>query len=262
MRNINLLILIVALVGTGCVQNKKVLYLQHGELDQKTIAKDSLLRKYNIEKYNYRIQPQDILYVTFESLTPAELDFFSKGAANRNNINLQAGGGLIIGEVVDNDGMIPLPVVGKVKVGGQTIFEAQETLQTLASQFFDSPKAKVRLLNFHVTLLGEVNQEGNIGISQNRATILEVIGLAGGLTDIADRANVKLVRQIGDQVSVQYINLLDENLILSPYYYIHQNDVLIVPPLKQRPFRKYFGQNLSVIISSISLLLLVINLSR
>ena len=163
---------------------------------------------------------------------------------------------------MDEGGMIPLPVVGKVKVGGITVLEAQDKLQELASQYFDSPKTKVRLLNYRVTILGEVTGEGTVNISNNRASLLEVIGLAGGLTDLADRSNVKLIRQRGDEVTVQYVDLLSEDFINSPYYYAHQNDILIVPPLKQRPYRKYFGPNLSVIISSISLLLLVINISK
>lgn len=255
--------ILVALILSSCVQNKKILYLQNGDVNQTDIQpKDSVVRKYNVEQFTYRIQPQDILYITFESLTPDELDFFAKASPNTGNINLQAGGGLIIGEIVDEKGMIPLPVVGKVKVSGSTVFEAQDKLQELASQYFDSPKAKVRLLNFRVTVLGEVNSEGSIGVSNNRATMLEVIGAAGGLGDLADRSNIKLIRQQGNEVTVQYLDLLSEDFINSPYYYVHQNDILIVPPLKQRPYRKYFGQNISLIVSTLSLLLLAINLTK
>ena len=110
--------------------------------------------------------------------------------------------------------------------------------------------------------MGEVNKEGTFVLNNNRVSLLEAIGWSGGLTDLADKSNLKLIRQKNGKTTVQYINLLQEDFINSPYYYIHQNDVLIVPALRQRAYQKYFGKNLALTISSLSLLLLTINLFR
>lgn len=230
------------------------------DVNAKDLAKDSVVRAYDLENREYRIQPEDIVSVRFESITPEEFDFLSQPGNAGASGNLNQGNALLIGELVDQNGEIPVSVIGKVKVSGLTVFEIQDKLQALANQYLDAPVVKVRLLNFRITVLGEVNQEGTVVLANNRVSVPEALGWAGGLGDLADRSNIKLIRTIEGKTSVQYINMLDENFISSPNYYIHQNDIFIVPPLKQRPYRKYFNQNFALVVSSLTLLLLVINL--
>lgn len=252
-------ITILALLFGGCVSNKKVQYLQHNDVNAENLQKDTVLRSYNTAKKEYKIQPYDILSIDFKSLTEEEFDFFKRGGIDNSNSTTASN---ISGELVDTKGEIEYPVIGKIKIEGLTIFEAQDTLQSIANEFLKEAVVKVRLLNFRFTILGEVKQEGTISSYDNQISILEGIGLAGGLSDLADRSNVKIIRNTKGLVEIQYVNLLDEAFINSPFYYIHQNDIILLPPLKQRTFRKYATQNTSLILSSISAILLAINLLR
>ena len=258
-----LLFLFIALVSASCVTNRKYQMLQKNDVNKSNLTTDSVLREYQVEKFDYKIQTNDIISVRFESLTPKEYDFLTTQTAQGQVMGGGLiGGALLLGDLVDENGEIPFPVVGKVKVAGLTIFQVQDSLQTIANQYLESPIVKARLLNYRATFLGEVNKEGIININNNRVSMLEAIGLAGGLTDLADKTNIKLIRQKGDRTEVVYLNMLDENFIHSPYYYVYQNDVIIAPALKQRPYRKYFGQNLSLIISSLSLLIIVLTYTK
>lgn len=253
-------LILVGFAVSSCVTNKKVNLLQKDDLHVKDLPLDTVVREYEPIDFIYRLQPEDVIYVRFESLTPGEYDFLNQNRSAQLNVNLLQGAGALLGELVDKQGEIPFPFIGKVKVAGLTVYEAQEKLQAIVEPYLEKPIVKVRLLNFRFTVLGEVAKEGTITLGNNRVNMLEALGLAGGMTDIADRSHIKLIRQKGGTTEIQYINLLQEQFIESPYYYINQNDVLIVPPLKQRPYRKYFGQNLSLILSSLSLVFIALNL--
>ncbi len=258
---------VVLLLNSGCVINKKYQYLQKEDVNLGTNAspKDTVLREYELDDFEYKLQPEDIISIKVYSLTPPEYNFFTlkEGQGNTAFNQYQTGiSSLVNGYLIDEEGMIEFPVVGKIKISGLTIFEAQQKIQQIAEQYLDSPVTEVRLLNFRFTVLGEVRKENTVNSLNNRITMLEAIGLAGGFTDYADKSNVKVIRQGEGKAEVFYVNLLDENFVQSPFYYVNQNDVIVVPPLRQRPYQIYFGKNLALVISSVSLLLLVLNLIK
>lgn len=261
------LFLLGALLIAGCVTNKQVLFLQHNKLDvdAKKFPADSLLRTYDVADKQYRVQPEDMLSVRIESLTPQEFDIYSRsvgGGQSGQSGSAVGGSTLLLGDLIDHHGDIPFILTGKVNVAGLTIYEIQDKIQKIADEYLKSPIVRIRLLNYRVTVLGEVNREGLITINYNRVSVLEAIGLAGGLGELADRANIKLIRQYNNKAEVYYVNLLSEELYKSPLFYTQQGDILIVRPLKQRTFRKYFSQNFTLVISVLTLALVVFTYTK
>lgn len=252
---------------SSCVTNKKYQYLQSNDVNSRAadIPKDSILRVYNLDDFEYHLQPEDILSVQFFSLTPEEFNFFAlkqnQGISNSGQFQNPTAA-LVNGYLVDEEGKVEFPVVGKIKVEGLTVFDAQNHIQAIADQYLENPVVEVRLLNFRFTLMGEVKQEGVYNSVNQRIHILEAIGLSGGFTDYADKANIKIIRQNGRKAEIYYLNLLDETIVNSDHYYVNQQDVIVVPPLKQRPYQVYFGKNLALVISSVSLFLLVIGIVK
>lgn len=259
-----LLVGLVAALAFGCVPNRKIVYLQSEDLHKKDVVLDSVVRVRPLNIQEYRIQPLDILAIRIESLTDEDFDFVSRLYPNVQQQN--AGGNssnqLINSFLVDNNGDLEFPVTGKIHLAGLSLFEATSKLQEAFKAFLKDPVVRVRLLNFRFTVVGEVRLENQIVSVNPRVTVMEAIGLAGGLTDLADRTKIKVVRQRGATNEVIYLNLLDERLVESQHFYVQQNDLIVVPALKQRPFRKYWLENVTLIVTTLTLVLLVVNLTQ
>jgi polysaccharide biosynthesis/export protein len=256
----------VALITfNACVPAKKLVYLQkEDELKRKKeIVTDSILRVHTLSIREYRIQPLDVLNVSFETLSDEndDFDFLSKLAVQQGRISGPGGAGSN-GIVVNTQGEIEFAVLGNIKISGLTVFEAQDSIKAVASKFIPDVIVRVRMLNFRFTVLGQVNGEQTVVSPTTRLTMMEAIGQAGGLAEMADRSRVKVIRQNGNKAEIFYVNLLEEKYLDSPYYYVQQNDVIIIPPLKQRTFRTYFTSNLGIVATTISFVLLIYTLSR
>jgi len=231
---------------------------------RKEIPRDTVLRRHAMNIQEYRIQPLDLLSINFETLTDESdaFDFLAKLSPQT-----RAGGSAVSnssanGILVNREGNIEYAVLGKIHMAGLTPFQAEDSIRARASKYMPDVIVRVRMLNFRFTVLGEVNREQTVISTNTRLTMSEAIGLAGGLSELADRTLVKVIRQKGLETEVYYIDLLKEDFLESKYYYVQQNDVIVVPPLKQRTFRKYFTTNLAIITTAISFGLLIVTLTR
>ncbi len=253
------LVMLVLVLG-ACVPNRKYVLLQKNDVNKKDLPKDTILRSYNLQLSNYRIQPQDLLSINVETLTPDEFNFIKElNPVSGGNVGGNSGAGMALrGYLVDNNGEVSFPVIGNVKFAGLSVFEAEEKLKSVLTNYLRDPIVRIRLLNFRFTFVGELNTQ--VTSFNPRISMVEAIALAGGLPEMAERENIKIIRQRGDQADVLYVNLLDENFVHSPYFYLQQNDIIVVSALKQRPFRVYWTENISIFLSTLSVVLLMITL--
>jgi polysaccharide export outer membrane protein len=249
-----LLFIFVLAAFSQCVPVNKQTYLQERPNELRNYPKDTIVKTLQVEEYTYMLQSGDILSVRISSLTPEEYDFFRQAGSTGG-----AGGEdpLLSGYLIDPDGTVELPVVGKIELGGLTIPKARQAIHNAVDGYLKSPTVHVKLLNFNYTVLGEVNGQGTYATYNPKYSILEAVGQAGGLTEFADRANVKIVRRRGEQVDIAFVNLLDDSLIESPYYYLKPNDLIIVRPLKVKTFNTFTARNITLGISVVSALLLL-----
>ncbi len=179
------------------------------------------------------IQPDDLLdiRVFISGLDPvsAVAPFNLAGAASGPMINNAANGFL-----VDDKGFINYPGIGELPVAGITIEAARDTIKNRLRTYLNDPIVNIRFLNFRYTILGEVKSPNTYTAPSERVTILEAVGMAGDLTQYANRTNILVVREQNGQREFGRVNLHDRRIFMSPYFYLRQNDVIYVEPIPER----------------------------
>ena len=185
------------------------------------------------------IQANDLLYIYVESETPAATVPFNQETSKiavSDGIVMNPGSNAVSGYLVNNEGDITFPVLGKVHVVGMTQSElATELQRRLVSEgHIMDATVTVKLMNFRVCVLGDVARPGQIEAKGERLTIFEALSMVGDLTIYGQRHNVTIVREENGQRVIGEIDLSSKDLFESPYYYLHQNDVVYVEPNMKR----------------------------
>jgi polysaccharide export outer membrane protein len=249
---------LLILLASSCVSNRKITYLQYEDelTTLSTTVTDSILRVYETGELHYTLQPNDILSIRIASMTPEEYNPFAiadpmMSSGGSRNIGQQGTSGLM-GYRIDPWGYLNLPVIGQLKAQGLTIDELEDTIDSLAAQELKDPVTKINLLNFKFLVLGEVGSDGEYNSSERNLTMMQAVASAGGPEEFGNISKVKVIRRIGNESFVFYVNLLDESFLTSEFYYVYPNDMIIVPPLRSRIYFKYITPNISIITSVIS----------
>lgn len=245
MNRLKILVAAVLIVSLGsCVSKKEIVYLQDVE---------GINVLETIEKVEPKIQQNDILSINVSALdAEAALPFnlFEAGAATT--------AAKPISYLVNSDGDINFPVLGKIKVEGYTSKEITDQLTKALAVYIKNPIVNIRLTNFKVTVLGEVKSPGTYPVPNERISILEAIGMAGDLTIQGKRKTVTLIREQEGKRTFVNFDLTSKEMLNSPYFYLAQNDVLIVEPNKTKINSSAVGPNIGVIFASISTLISII----
>ena len=225
-----MLVGIVSLMFSSCVPQKKMLYLQ---VQDET---DTLTTFQNEKKIEYQVQPGDNLYirvVTLDEKTTILLNPLSSGG----NQNIGSDASVYLNSYsVGEGGLLDFPMIGEIPVKGLVVEEIKEQIQDKLKTYMKEFIVIVKLVNYNITMLGEVNRPGQYKIYQDNINIFEAVSMASDLTDFANRNKVAIIRQTKTGSEVVYIDMTKRDLLLSDYYYLKPNDILYVQPVKGKQF--------------------------
>ncbi len=238
----------------SCVSPRQLVYFQN-----LTGRPDSLLLK----PFMSTVQPGDILSIQVSSLNPEASAFFNPYSTQVNalpgTVSQTTPLPTILGYAVAADSSITLPLLGRVLVSGQTNTQVAEQIRLKLKNYLKEPTVSVRNLNFRVTVLGEVARPSLFNISNERITLPEALGLAGDLTIYGRRDNVLVVREENGQRSYARLNLTKQDVFMSPYYYLHPNDIVYIEPGKSRvASADRFYQTVPIILSALSFVAIIV----
>lgn len=214
--------------------------------------------------YDAKIMPKDLLTIVVSCTSPELAAPFNLTIASPSNLSIQytTTQPVLQQYLVDNEGKISFPVLGALTVGGLTKKQAEQLIvDKLKPYMKENPIVTVRMVNYKISVIGEVARPGTFTISNEKVNLLEALAMAGDMTVYGLRDNVKLIRE--DANGKQQIVTLDLNnaeTILSPYYWLQQNDIVYITPNKAKARNSDVGNSISLWFSATSILVSVVSL--
>jgi polysaccharide biosynthesis/export protein len=238
----------------SCISSKKSVYFH--KLNDMTIAS-------KIENEAPIIQKNDLLSISVSSLNPTASELFNPSNTHGSYTSTVSGTiSQSFGYLVDQEGYIQFPILGNIKAKGLTQKALKDTIhrQIVSRKLLLDPIITVRILNFKISVMGEVAHPSVYNVPNEKITLLEALSLAGDLTVYAKRDNVLLIREENGEKKLIRLNLTTSDIFYSPYYYLKSNDVIYVEHNKAKiASTRPIGPWLSAIFSGTSLLIVIID---
>lgn len=270
----SIIILMAAFTLTSCQSYKRVPYLQSYEALTDKGYKEIVINEINEQDtlYDARIQPKDLLNITVNTTDPevaapfnltvqTPISVAQRGANVTSQPTLQQ-------YLVSNTGEIDFPVIGRLKVGGLTKSGAEGLIRERLSPYLkETPIVTVRMSNYKISVIGEVNRPGTFTINNEKVNIFEALAMAGDMTVYGIRSNVKLIREDNNgHRNIVSLNLNEANILHSPYYHLQQNDILYVTPNKTKAKNASISNSttiwFSIVGTLVSLASLIVTIAR
>ena len=212
-------VIIVALLFSSCISQRKVTMLKEAEL-QTSFE--------NSKKISYKVQTGDHLYIKIFSVDPKTSKFFQTDLPTLMNPTYL----YLNSYVIDEQGYINFSFVDKMYVRGLSIEEVKALIQKTLNEYFKETTVIVRLVNFNITVLGEVKSPNSFTIDKDQINIFQALGMAGGITNFANIQEVKIVRQTLKGSDVYVFDLTQKDILQSDFFYLMPNDVVYIKPYK------------------------------
>lgn len=234
---------------SSCISGKKITYFQ--DLDQLNLDVETA-------KSSLRIKPDDLLTISVAARNIESVQVFNLpviGMPSQGDPTRVGGTPQLQTFLVDSEGNIEFPILGKVHVLGLNRQELSALLKEKIEPYVENPIVNVRIVNFQVTVLGEVNQPGTYSIPDEYLSLNKALGFAGDLTIYGKRENVLIIREENGEKTYNYLDLTSSSSLQSPFYYLQQNDVVYVEPNNAQKQSAAYNRNASVYISIASVLI-------
>jgi polysaccharide export outer membrane protein len=238
------LFLITSLFLFSCASKKKIVYLQ--DIDNQKSYDASL-------RYEPTLQPDDLLNVIVSAENPEVTVPFNLPQI-QGNYQLNENQSNIKTYLIDNDGFIEFPVVGRLKLGGLTRTQAINALSEKVSFYIKNPSINLRILNYKISILGHVVKPGSYTIPSERITLLEALSLAGDLTIYGKRNNILVIHEEEGKKTYNRVDLTKVDILNLEHYYLSQNDVIYVEPNKTAVNSSSVGPNTGLYLSGLTVL--------